>query len=82
MVMDRETGQSRGFGFVTFTTAAAAADAVKALDQQLFNVRPTAAAASETKKNRKPQKSSNSMDRPSIESSTTRQHAAPHYAPT
>jgi RNA recognition motif-containing protein len=56
VVMDRETGQSRGFGFVTFTTAAAAAAAVKALDQQPFNVRPTTAAASEANTNRKPQK--------------------------
>ena len=36
--MDRERGQSRGFGFVTFSTAAEAAAAVKASDQLLWQV--------------------------------------------
>ena len=38
MIMDRESGQSRGFGFVTFSTAAEAAAAVKASDQLLWQV--------------------------------------------
>jgi len=32
VINDRETGRSRGFGFVTFAEGAAAADAMKSLD--------------------------------------------------
>ena len=33
MVYDRETGRSRGFGFVAFSEEASASDAIKAMDQ-------------------------------------------------
>ena len=33
VVYDRETGRSRGFGFVAYTEESAASDALKAMDQ-------------------------------------------------
>ncbi|MGB1606644.1 MAG: RNA recognition motif domain-containing protein [Promethearchaeia archaeon] len=33
VVYDRETGRSRGFGFVAFSEEASASDAIKAMDQ-------------------------------------------------
>ncbi|MGL4461904.1 MAG: RNA recognition motif domain-containing protein, partial [Planctomycetia bacterium] len=40
VVMDRETGRSRGFGFVEMQTAEEAAEAIANLDGQAFNGRP------------------------------------------
>lgn len=34
--MDRETGRSRGFGFVTFGDTEAASAAVQAMDQRVY----------------------------------------------
>ena len=39
IVQDRETGQSRGFGFITMGTAAEAAKAISALDGSSFDGR-------------------------------------------
>lgn len=40
IVTDRETGQSRGFGFAEFTTDQAAADCVTSLHKSNFGGRP------------------------------------------
>ncbi|MDY0003580.1 MAG: RNA-binding protein [Polyangia bacterium] len=39
VVMDRDTGRSRGFGFVEMSDAAAASAAIQALDNQPFDGR-------------------------------------------
>ncbi|MCB9785241.1 MAG: RNA-binding protein [Deltaproteobacteria bacterium] len=39
VVLDRETGRSRGFGFVTFTDAAAADEAIAKMDGQSLDGR-------------------------------------------
>ena len=40
ILTDRETGQSRGFGFVTMATAAEAADAIAAMNGVMLDGRP------------------------------------------
>jgi RNA recognition motif-containing protein len=40
IVQDRETGQSRGFAFVTMSSAAEAANAISQLDGSDFGGRP------------------------------------------
>ncbi|MFO7178333.1 MAG: RNA-binding protein [Pseudomonadota bacterium] len=40
VVVDRMTGQSRGFGFVEFATAAEAQSAIEGMNSQLLNGRP------------------------------------------
>ena len=40
IITDRDTGQSRGFGFVEMSTEAEAQDAIKRLDGQPFEGRP------------------------------------------
>ncbi|MBI2395760.1 MAG: RNA-binding protein, partial [Deltaproteobacteria bacterium] len=40
VVMDRETGQSRGFGFVTLATADQAKEAISAMNGALLDGRP------------------------------------------
>ncbi len=39
VVLDRETGRSRGFGFVTFSTEAAAETAAKEMEGQMLDGR-------------------------------------------
>jgi RNA recognition motif-containing protein len=40
LVIDRESGQSRGFGFVTMASAAEAAGAIEKLDGSILDGRP------------------------------------------
>ena len=44
MILDRETGRSRGFAFVEFDTAAAAREATETLDGREVEGRPLRAA--------------------------------------
>ncbi len=39
VITDRESGRSRGFGFVTFEEAASASDAIAAMDGQMLDGR-------------------------------------------
>lgn len=36
VIMDRETGRSRGFGFVTYADSEAASAAIQAMDQRVL----------------------------------------------
>lgn len=38
IIMDRETGRSRGFGFITFATSEEASSALQAMDNQVLSV--------------------------------------------
>lgn len=38
VIMDRDTGRSRGFGFITFTTSEDASSAIQALDGQVLSI--------------------------------------------
>lgn len=38
VIMDRETGRSRGFAFITFATSEDASSAIQALDGQVLSV--------------------------------------------
>ena len=53
MATDRETGRSRGFGFVEMNTAEAAQDAIRTLDNSQHNGRTLFVALSEPR-DRKP----------------------------
>ena len=37
VILDRETGRSRGFGFITFTSTEAASSAIQAFDGQVLS---------------------------------------------
>jgi cold-inducible RNA-binding protein len=52
MVMDRETGRSRGFAFVEMATEQAAAAAIKALDGQRVQDRPLKVNEAQPRENR------------------------------
>jgi cold-inducible RNA-binding protein len=52
MVMDRETGRSRGFAFVEMATDAAAAAAIQALDGQRVQDRPLKVNEAQPRENR------------------------------
>ena len=52
IVQDRETGQSRGFGFITMGTAAEAAKAISTLDGSLFDGRALRVNEAEERQNR------------------------------
>lgn len=51
MVSDRETGQSRGFGFVTMGTAAAAAAAIAQMNGAVLDGRPLKVNEAEERQN-------------------------------
>jgi RNA recognition motif-containing protein len=38
IITDRETGRSRGFGFITFATSEEASSALQAMDNQVLSV--------------------------------------------
>lgn len=38
VIMDRETGRSRGFGFITFATSEDASSAIQGMDGQVLSV--------------------------------------------
>lgn len=62
VIMDRETGQSRGFGFVTFANDADAATAISAMDGTSFSGRNLRVNAAENKGGG-PNRESRSSDR-------------------
>ena len=52
VIMDRETGKSRGFAFVEFETPEAAAEAIKHLDHYVLDGRALAAAEAKERSGR------------------------------
>lgn len=52
VIMDRETGKSRGFAFVEFETDSAAAEAIESLDGHLLDGRPLRASEAEERPGR------------------------------
>jgi RNA recognition motif-containing protein len=52
VIMDRETGKSRGFAFVEFETDAAAAEAIEHIDGYMLDGRPLRASEAEERPGR------------------------------
>lgn len=52
VISDRDTGRSRGFGFVTFATAEDASDAINRMDGKMLDGRTLKVSAAEDKPRR------------------------------